>query len=649
MAENYLSKFDVEANGGTTAITLKDAGARSLVAQEIADRSALIKTDESGNTIISTGEKIVESSHDKETTIIGTNSTHVNGTNTINIGGAHTEVYGSTYGKTVTGKSTVHYNGGREEVHKLPAKIAAPDLTLDIANGITYKKPTKYNDYFKSVVAKDTDGNAYNILVASDSTADLGSAAPYHSFKEFGIDNTGVTDCSDALAGITDNVALSAGTYLISKNCTISAQIAFAKGALLSISANVTVTINGTITAPDTQIFGGEGDVTIATIANASWFPTINKAFSSLTSGTLYITKEFTTDTVINISNSIRIIGLSKSSAIVTDANLPILLNIGGTTSNKLVYVYMNNIKVRNNGDCAINIHDCSFSIFEDIHVINSTVGIKVTNTNSCKILRPIVESVIDKNQTGILLDCTEYTNNSLIIEGCNILENNNPSKNNTTGIIIKGAILNDLWLDGCETSQCNLGLAIIGSGTTVAYDINIRNCIFDQCLSCGIQLKSLKGSPFSSCVLENCYITMAEGATIQSVNANDCENIIITNLICYNTGNTGLDIADCKNMTISDSTVIVKGGYGIVTENATKNFCISNTHVINKGSACDIGLALRGSYNIANSILFTGIFNTAILNDGNKDIISNIVGENCTNILQDTSGNSLSSNIMTN
>lgn len=585
----------------------------------------------------------------REIDVNGANSVHIDGTNTVNVGGDHTEVYAKTYGKRITGKHTVNFDGGSEEIHKTKGKIVAPDFELAIANGLTYKKPAAFNDYFSTVPMKDTDGNVYQVLVSNDGTSGLGSAAPYHSFKEFGIDNTGNMDCSDALSGVTDNVALSAGTYLIGKNCTINCELVFAKGAILSISAGVTVTINGVITAPDTQIFNGDGNVVISCIANASWFPTINKAFASITSGTLYITKEFSTNTAINITNSIRVIGLNKTSAIVTDANLPTLLNIGGTPENKLVYVYLNNLKVRNNGECAINIHDCSFSIFEDMHAINSTIGIKITNTNSCKLIYPIVESVIGKSQTGIYIDCADYTNNSLYITGCSILENNNPSKKQSTGITIDGSKINDLWLDSCETSQCNLGLAIMGKTANEAYDINIRNCVFDHCLSCGMQLKSLKGSPFSSCVIENCYIVMAAGATIQSINVNDCENIVVNNLVCYNTGNTGIDAIDCKNMTISNSIVILNSGYGIVTEGATKNFCITSTHVINKGAACDIGLALRGSYNIASDVLFTGLFNAAVLNDGSKDIISNIVGEQCTNVLQDTSGNSLHSNIMTN
>lgn len=175
MAENYLSKFDLEVEGTITPITIKDEGARSLVAQEITDRSALIKTDSSGNTLITSEKKITESAHDKETTITGANSTHVDGTNTVNVVGAHTEVYGSTCSKTVTGKNTVHYDGGCEEIHKQPAKITAPDITLDIKNGITYSKPIVLNEFFNYVNAKSLTGEIYKILTAGTNIADIGT------------------------------------------------------------------------------------------------------------------------------------------------------------------------------------------------------------------------------------------------------------------------------------------------------------------------------------------------------------------------------------------------------------------------------------------------------------------------------------------
>ena len=79
----------------------------ALITQEISDRSALIKTDENGNTLITTSKKITES---------------------------------------------------------------APDITLDVTNGLTYKMPARFSDCFNSVPMKDTNGNTYNVLTSTDNT-----------------------------------------------------------------------------------------------------------------------------------------------------------------------------------------------------------------------------------------------------------------------------------------------------------------------------------------------------------------------------------------------------------------------------------------------------------------------------------------------
>ena len=199
MTENFVSKFDVDVSGTTAEIFVKDAGARSLTAQEIADRSALIKADSSGNTLITTGEKIVESSHDKETTITDTNSTHVDGANTVNIGGPATEVYADTYGKTVSKGATYTYKGL---------------VTSTFTDKCMLKFPNR--DAF----------NLADVLTLSDKTAQN-----YIDVKEYGAVGDGITDDTVNIQKAIDacgngTLFFSDGTYLITytltnKGCSI--------------------------------------------------------------------------------------------------------------------------------------------------------------------------------------------------------------------------------------------------------------------------------------------------------------------------------------------------------------------------------------------------------------------------------------------
>ena len=52
MADNFVSKFTVNSQGTDIDVKIKDADARNLIAQEIADRSKLIRADENNNTVI---------------------------------------------------------------------------------------------------------------------------------------------------------------------------------------------------------------------------------------------------------------------------------------------------------------------------------------------------------------------------------------------------------------------------------------------------------------------------------------------------------------------------------------------------------------------------------------------------------------------
>lgn len=643
MAENYVSKFEMLVDGTSTNVVIKDSGARSLVAQEIADRSALIKTDGSGNTIITTGEKIVESSHDKETTIIDTNSTHVDGANTVNIGGAHTEVYGSTYGKTVTGKSTVHYNGGSEEIHKLPAKITAPDLTLDIANGVTYKKPTKYNDYFRSVVAKDTDGNAYNILVASDSTADLGSAAPYHSFKEFGIDNTGVTDCSTALASITDNVALSAGTYLIEKNTTITCQIILAEGAILNIAEGVTVTFKtNSLNAGRYQIFTGNGNVTgNIDYAVPEWFEhateyssAINTCLRSFNSCTL-------ADKTYNISNSVvlnksgmRLTGtalgqtVSSSRSIIKCSGNFTALSIGDSSKTEInsfpsgIYVSSIIVEAENPSEgikgivCDTLLH----SVLQDIECRNFAIDYYFHGCIFCLIKYCIAIQYFD-TMVKHGFECGGTVTNGVIGSNASIYFINCSATGTSTtayydwAFYITGAPA-DTFVYGFESSGYMNGIYITDDYKTSAYsesDITLQNVIIDSYNLHGIMLEGLDNSnnPGTVTIVNSYTSSGSVNAETYGIRVRNCStpvSIIGTRIVGSSGGNSAIGIyADSSNGISSTGNLITDMPRPYLINGSMIRLCdnvngrkISANPVINfTGTKLFAGLTVTGAANI--------------------------------------------------
>lgn len=74
-------------------------------------------------------------------------------------------------------------------------------------------------------------------------------------------------------ADITTNIGLKEGTYNITEDTTINAQLVVPKGAILNIDNGVTLTINGQILAGRYQIFSGNGAVVVNKSYQCIGFP----------------------------------------------------------------------------------------------------------------------------------------------------------------------------------------------------------------------------------------------------------------------------------------------------------------------------------------------------------------------------------------
>ena len=100
MAENLVSKFTVNSQGTDIDVKIKDEDARNLIAQEITDRSKLIKADENNNTVIETSNKLIESSQGREITANGTVNETYNQAVTRNFKQPVNETYSGEYNIT---------------------------------------------------------------------------------------------------------------------------------------------------------------------------------------------------------------------------------------------------------------------------------------------------------------------------------------------------------------------------------------------------------------------------------------------------------------------------------------------------------------------------------------------------------------------
>ena len=161
MAENLVSKFTVNSQGTDIDVKIKDEDARNLIAQEIADRSKLIKADENNNTVIETSNKLIESSQGRE----------------INVNGSDNETVNNL---TLVGKNEL--------------KFKSDSLVLD-SNGEPIKLGINVTDdlYYGTLKVREATGNMREIMVKNNGTPNLA--------RKHGFNTKNVVIIGDSFAG----------------------------------------------------------------------------------------------------------------------------------------------------------------------------------------------------------------------------------------------------------------------------------------------------------------------------------------------------------------------------------------------------------------------------------------------------------------
>lgn len=178
MDENLVSKFTINSQGTDIDVKIKDEDARNLIAQEISDRSKLIKADENNNTVIETPNKLIEHAQNKE----------VNVTNSA---------------ENITGDKEINTNG---------------TLYVNTKNPVKYAEVITNNDNADVINMTDKNNNNYQLLVASGEFYANGKRKL--TAKEYGAKGDGVTDDTAILQSILDSgepLILTKGTYYTSK------------------------------------------------------------------------------------------------------------------------------------------------------------------------------------------------------------------------------------------------------------------------------------------------------------------------------------------------------------------------------------------------------------------------------------------------
>lgn len=512
---NYLERFDLETTDGNIPIEIRDKATSNLLAQEIADRSALIKKDAQDNTVIETEKKIIETAHDKEENITDTYSRHVDGASSINVGGAATEVYAESFGVGVTGASSFTFTGGA--TLKGGRINVANDITgknLTLSGNMQYKKPDKYNDFFDQVSMSDPSGNTYNLLVANAKTGSISAASFNHAdIRNYGGTGNGIADDTTAFINcMAENnlVYLPAGDGLqwVLNDITLSeGQCVIGDGA-----SNI--------------VYKGEGDLFKVTGSYTTIYG-LNVTFTA-NGNLLHMSNE----------NKCEYIYVNQ---IVTHGATRVWYDADGTTYTNL---YMHNVSGRDmRGTCVDVEHGFAFIMLDNVTADNlpnhaSWPSFKFVNVEGAHLTHCEAE--------GGGVDGSNTKADGFIFSGCKAI-----------------------WMDRCMSDLCDsAGIRLEGDANEYFY---ISNCVVSLCFNNAMLING------TFITITGCYINGRKGMAVNVPNANGIysfgSNVTVNGCNVYNvTGyplafNTG-NIVNCGNsiFTSNQNGIYLGGGVsGIV------------------------------------------------------------------------------------
>lgn len=432
----------------------------------------------------------------------------------------------------------------------------------------------------------------------------------YTPVNSLNIDNTGVTDCADILAGVTTNCGLKVGTYAIRKNCEINAQIVIPNGAILNIANGVTVTFKKGITAGRYPIFSGTGTIGLsAGIGYPEWFGAVandinvdslsalNKCYAafntiSLDNGCYYISDTFTmgrdSTSIIGVNTTDQTTSRDRVSSIAITKSTGVGVLIGTSTFPGSINAMPRNITMR---DITI-VRTVTPGSYDD------SIGIAVWYALYPKIIRC---STVE-HSTGIEIKGSVHS----LIENCNTFLTSVPTIKGAYGILLlndvninsaggnaSSYIINaslalggtisdsyairaygdygpaDLYIDKAESVGFTTGVDITGVGSDLYKneDIYIINSVFDGVKGHGVVLRNC--SP-ATITIDNVYIAPntnndASAPATYGVLAINCKGVSITNcniVLFLNHHSYGIWFEQCDNC-VSSNNKIIGGGYG--------------------------------------------------------------------------------------
>jgi hypothetical protein len=452
--------------------------------------------------------------------------------------------------------------------------------------------------------------------------------------------------CGSNPCAITINQAVATNTVVIPTNVTLI----FGRGGYFNIASGQTVTMNGSVLAPDDAfIFRGSGTAAFGNAVSSphvEWFgavgdwngtagtensPQINACTTALQSGQcMLLGRSYKITSPISITKSnVGIGGVASFITSPTLYNLPISSSVlvvanstsdgvdiaGVSPSNTVVYNKLTNFTV--------NRTVAPISTARGVSVFYS-YGLIVDGVTSQDSTADFYFHGVGSQGTGYIANSAAtwgyqgFTESGLSMAGFEIdsingessnsfrlrhsfVANNPPNTGNTTyGFQTDGGATNDLMIDGLETAQVSYGDWINATSSTFgnSQDMHVINAINDGCIISCIYVDGVAGS----LEVTGGWDFRASASTADIV-VNNSNHVLISHLLIY---------------------FLSGSGGGILVNNSGSNRIIGNDFI---GTGPDITFTLAFASSIIGNTM-NGVSTTTAISVTNNSY-SNVISDN--------------------
>ena len=412
------------------------------------------------------------------------------------------------------------------------------------------------------------------------------------------IDNNIVYNPSQLVDSNT-NIGLKVGTYNVTSNININAQIVVPKGALINIASGFTLTINGSITAGRYPIFIGNGNLVINGETNPvgypEWFGAVADGIRDCTNAIQKCIDTFTitefskgsylvSDTIkVKVSNkTLKGVGIwNGGSNIVCNNSSTTILQLGTDTQPSQINSFLQDIRVENinitrtstnwsNGSVGISCRWILRSNLIDVMSQQSSIPFLIRGCVYTRFVRCTAFSatLADGDTTRQYCGFRLTANTSIGAAGGNASLYFESCSSTTGGVIYPQSWsvqcygdygVADIYIDKLEANGVNYGIVFVNNnGRNSGHDVIITNCVLDAIGLTGIDLQ---GFTFGTVTVANNYIALGSPGLTTSGNTQSCINLV-----------------GCVNISISNNQLIGS----VATESAVIGIIIGSSHLIN-------------------------------------------------------------------